>query len=121
MEIPIPLYVEGESPSTPPLSVQLTIHRWKDSLHLLTIGILQGNSTPRCMENWVPLLYSITFKKRELTCVTGPLDTSLPAQMIETDNRVLQATQQLSSEFPFNLDFNSGDTIGIGKVLGLSS
>lgn len=48
------------------------------------------------------------------------MNTSLPAQTIGTDNRVLQATRQLSSEFPFNLDYNSGNTIGISKVLGLS-
>lgn len=53
--------------------------------------------------------------------MTGPVNTSLPAEAIGTDNRVLKATQQLSSEFPFNLDYDSGNTIGIGKVLGLSS
>lgn len=53
--------------------------------------------------------------------MTGPVNTSLPALVIGTDNRVLQATQQLSSDFPFNLDSNSGNTIGIGKVLGFSS
>ena len=53
--------------------------------------------------------------------MTGPVDTSLPAHIIGTDHRVLQATQQLSSEFPFNLDQNSGNTIGVGKVLSLSS
>ncbi|KZT22388.1 GMC oxidoreductase [Neolentinus lepideus HHB14362 ss-1] len=30
------------------------------------------------------------------------------------DQRVLQTTQELGSEFPFNLDMNSGDTLGIG-------
>ena len=48
--------------------------------------------------------------------MTGPMNTSLPAEIIGTDNRVSKATQQLSSEFPFNLDFDSGNTIGIGKV-----
>ena len=62
----------------------------------------------------------MTFNKRELTYdMTGPVNISLPAQLIGTDNRVLQATQQLSSEFPFNIDYNSGDTIGIGKALDL--
>ncbi|KAF8808842.1 aryl-alcohol oxidase-like protein [Phlegmacium glaucopus] len=45
---------------------------------------------------------------------TGPVNTSLPSENVSTDNRVLQASQQLSSEFPFNLDYNSGNTIGIG-------
>ncbi|KAF8797579.1 aryl-alcohol oxidase-like protein [Phlegmacium glaucopus] len=45
---------------------------------------------------------------------SGPVNTSLPAQLVSTDNIILQASQQLSSEFPFNLDFNSGNTIGIG-------
>ena len=35
----------------------------------------------------------------------GPLDTSLPADKISTDDIVLEASQQLSSEFPFNLDY----------------
>ena len=49
------------------------------------------------------------------------MDTSLPAQLIGTDSRVLQATQQLSSEFPFNLDVNSGNTIGISEIPDLSN
>ena len=53
--------------------------------------------------------------------MTGPVNTSLPADTLSPDNRVLQATQQLSSNFPFNVDYNSGETIGLGKVLGLSS
>ena len=45
----------------------------------------------------------------------GPVDTSLPAETIPTDNLVLQTSKLLSSEFPFNLDYNSGNTIGIGE------
>ena len=42
--------------------------RWKGLLHLLTIGIQQANSIPKCMDILVPPPYSMTFKKRELTC-----------------------------------------------------
>jgi len=49
---------------------------------------------------------------------TGPVNISLPSDNVSTDNRILQASQQLSSEFPFNLDFNSGNTIGIGGFSG---
>jgi hypothetical protein len=39
---------------------------------------------------------------------------SLPGFPHVTDARVIQTTADLSDEFPFNLDMNSGDTIGIG-------
>ena len=122
MGLPIPLHVEGDPPmyATFVCTTHNTYFRWKDSLHLLTIGIQQAKLTRKCMEIPVPSLYSMTFNKRELTYdMTGPVNISLPAQVIGTDNRVLQATQQLSSEFPFNIDYNSGDTIGIGKALDL--
>ncbi|KAI0085566.1 aryl-alcohol-oxidase from pleurotus Eryingii [Irpex rosettiformis] len=47
---------------------------------------------------------------------TGPLRTSVPMYPISTDSRVLNTTSQLSSEFPFNLDYNgvSGNTLGVG-------
>ena len=45
---------------------------------------------------------------------SGPLGISLPGVGRPTDDLVLNATAQLSDEFPFNLDFNSGDTIGVG-------
>ena len=44
------------------------------------------------------------------------MDTSLPAEKLSTDDIVLQASQQLSSEFPYNVDSNSGNTIGISEV-----
>ncbi|KAI0339469.1 aryl-alcohol oxidase-like protein [Trametopsis cervina] len=46
----------------------------------------------------------------------GPLHASVPGYHVSTDDRVLQATRELSSEFPFNRDINSGDTIGIGVI-----
>ncbi|KAF8797716.1 hypothetical protein BYT27DRAFT_7125001 [Phlegmacium glaucopus] len=49
---------------------------------------------------------------------SGPSNTSLAAQQVSTDNLVLQGSQQLSSEFSFKLDYNSGNTICIGEVLG---
>ncbi|KAF8997625.1 aryl-alcohol oxidase-like protein [Cyathus striatus] len=45
---------------------------------------------------------------------TGVNSVSLPGFPQVTDPRVIEATQQLSSEFPFNLDMNSGNHIGIG-------
>ncbi|KAF9061468.1 GMC oxidoreductase-domain-containing protein, partial [Rhodocollybia butyracea] len=44
----------------------------------------------------------------------GPINFSLPGQLLPTDQRVIGASFELSTEFPFNLDYNSGDTIGIG-------
>ncbi|KAF5377860.1 hypothetical protein D9615_006743 [Tricholomella constricta] len=39
---------------------------------------------------------------------------SLPGFMYAFDHRVIQATSELPGEFPFNLDMNSGNQIGIG-------
>ncbi|KAI0683735.1 alcohol oxidase [Cytidiella melzeri] len=44
----------------------------------------------------------------------GPVHSSVPGFRVSTDNRVLDTTKQLASEFPFNLDSNSGFTLGIG-------
>ncbi|KAL5484794.1 hypothetical protein ACEPAI_7436 [Sanghuangporus weigelae] len=44
----------------------------------------------------------------------GPLRIDLPGTLQPTDDLVLNASTQLSSEFPFNLDYNSGNTIGVG-------
>lgn len=43
----------------------------------------------------------------------GPLGVSLPGLRLLTDSRVLNAPAALSSEFPFNHDLNSGNTVGI--------
>ncbi|KAF8990433.1 hypothetical protein BDQ17DRAFT_1433782 [Cyathus striatus] len=45
---------------------------------------------------------------------TGINCVSLAGFSHVTDPRVIEATKQLSSEFPFNLDMNSGNHIGIG-------
>ncbi|KAL5528041.1 hypothetical protein ACEPAF_7177 [Sanghuangporus sanghuang] len=44
----------------------------------------------------------------------GPLRIGLPGTLQPTDDLVLNASTQLSNEFPFNLDYNSGNTIGVG-------
>ncbi|KAG5219615.1 ATP-dependent RNA helicase [Salix suchowensis] len=44
----------------------------------------------------------------------GPLRTSLPGFPAVIDPLVIQTTQVLSDEFPFNLDINSGNPLGIG-------
>ncbi|KAG6864777.1 hypothetical protein C0991_007191, partial [Blastosporella zonata] len=46
----------------------------------------------------------------------GPLLTSLPALGISIDSRVINTTIQLQSEFPFNLDMNDGDPLGVGTL-----
>ncbi|EIW53711.1 alcohol oxidase [Trametes versicolor FP-101664 SS1] len=45
---------------------------------------------------------------------SGPLKISLPGVPLPSDPRVIQATQELRSEFPFNVDMSSGDPLGIG-------
>jgi len=44
----------------------------------------------------------------------GPLLTSLPGNPTDIDARVLSTTQELASEFPFNLEMNSGRPLGVG-------
>ncbi|RPD62467.1 alcohol oxidase [Lentinus tigrinus ALCF2SS1-7] len=43
---------------------------------------------------------------------SGVVDISVPGVSLAIDSRGLNASQELSQEFPFNLDYNSGDTIG---------
>ncbi|TFK37738.1 aryl-alcohol-oxidase from pleurotus Eryingii [Crucibulum laeve] len=45
---------------------------------------------------------------------TGPVLVSTSGNVSIIDSRVLQTTQQLSAEFPFNLDVNSGNPLGVG-------
>ncbi|KAJ7673749.1 aryl-alcohol oxidase-like protein [Mycena polygramma] len=44
----------------------------------------------------------------------GPLLTGLTPTVFETDNRVIQTTQDHGEEYPFNLDLSSGDGLGFG-------
>ncbi|KAF8873117.1 aryl-alcohol-oxidase from pleurotus Eryingii [Infundibulicybe gibba] len=43
----------------------------------------------------------------------GPVQISLPNFPTEIDNRVIDASKELGGEFPFNLDMQSGNSIGI--------
>ena len=51
--------------------------------------------------------------------VEGPLGFSVANVLLPTDDRVINATQEVSG-YPFNLDYNTGDTIGIGGPIDLS-
>ncbi|KAI0712239.1 alcohol oxidase [Earliella scabrosa] len=42
----------------------------------------------------------------------GVVNISVPGVPLPIDPRGINASQQLSTQFPFNLDYNSGDTIG---------
>ncbi|KAK0207154.1 aryl-alcohol oxidase precursor [Desarmillaria ectypa] len=44
----------------------------------------------------------------------GVTSVSLPGYPRSTDDRVIQATMEPASGFPFNLDYNSGSQLGIG-------
>ncbi|PIL22608.1 hypothetical protein GSI_15298 [Ganoderma sinense ZZ0214-1] len=43
----------------------------------------------------------------------GIVDISVPGMSLAIDTRGLAASAELSQQFPFNLDYNSGDTIGL--------
>ena len=45
---------------------------------------------------------------------SGPLKTSLPGNAWPIDQLVLNTTQELPEQFPFNLDYNAGNTLGVG-------
>ncbi|KAF7376494.1 Pyranose dehydrogenase [Mycena sanguinolenta] len=47
---------------------------------------------------------------------TGVNDVSLPGFPRDTDARVFATTSVLSDEFPFNIDMNSGNPLGIGWI-----
>ncbi|KAJ7654752.1 aryl-alcohol oxidase-like protein [Mycena rosella] len=46
----------------------------------------------------------------------GPLLSSLTATPWELDRRVMQTAADHSDEYPFNLDLNSGDGLGVGWI-----
>ena len=52
-----------------------------------------------------------------MACFEGPIGTSVPNVLFSADARVVMASMQFSDELHFNLDYNSGDTIGIGMPL----
>jgi len=45
---------------------------------------------------------------------TGITGVSLPGWLNSLDARVIATTSQLSSEFPYNEDMNSGHPLGLG-------
>jgi hypothetical protein len=47
---------------------------------------------------------------------SGNVDVSLSTFGWPHEPRVLQTTKDLPDEFPFRLDYDGGDTIGIGAV-----
>ncbi|TFK55463.1 aryl-alcohol-oxidase from pleurotus Eryingii [Heliocybe sulcata] len=46
----------------------------------------------------------------------GPLDISVYGYARELDDKVMQTTKELSSEFPYNSDTNSGNPLGVGYL-----
>lgn len=55
-----------------------------------------------------------------LVSSTGSVGFSLPGHPLESDAHVINASLQIPEEFPFNHDYNSGNTIGIGKITSAS-
>ena len=47
--------------------------------------------------------------------IVGVVDISVPGQSLALDSIALSASSQLPAQFPFNLDYNSGDTIGFSE------
>ncbi|TFK36269.1 aryl-alcohol-oxidase from pleurotus Eryingii [Crucibulum laeve] len=50
--------------------------------------------------------------------LTGMTSVSLPGFPQGTDGRVIQTTKDLKDEFPFNVDMNSGNPLGVGWLQG---
>lgn len=75
--------------------------------------------TARQLENLVPPVDGHDTSGEILPTIhgtSGPLRISLPGVPLPSDSRVIQATQELRSEFPFNVDMSSGDPLGIGPL-----
>lgn len=49
----------------------------------------------------------------------GYVNITLPNAKFPSDSHIIASTQQLPEEFPFNLDSNSGNPIGLGKPVVL--
>ncbi|KAI0653737.1 aryl-alcohol-oxidase from pleurotus Eryingii [Cubamyces menziesii] len=49
---------------------------------------------------------------------SGPLNISVPGASLPPDPHVVQVTQELPNEFPFNVDMNNGKPIGVGWLQG---
>ncbi|KIJ36597.1 GMC oxidoreductase [Sphaerobolus stellatus SS14] len=47
----------------------------------------------------------------------GPVELSVPGFPTDIDARVINSSRELSSQFPFNLDVQSGNTIGINHPI----
>ena len=47
----------------------------------------------------------------------GNIDISIRGAEMSIDDMVVEATQQIPSEFPFNVDMNSGKPLGVGKCI----
>lgn len=45
---------------------------------------------------------------------SGPVLITLPATSTQIDPLIMNASRQLSSEFPFTEDYNSGNGVGLG-------
>lgn len=46
----------------------------------------------------------------------GPVQISVQGFRADLDPRVLKAASHLRHEFPFNMDVNSGNPLGIGRI-----
>ena len=46
---------------------------------------------------------------------SGNIEISIRGSEMSIDNMVIETTKQLPSEFPFNLDMNSGNPLGVGE------
>lgn len=82
------------------------LHEWQGTL--LTISQTETLTPPADGHNTVGQVDARIHGK------SGPVLTSLPGNASVLDSRVIQTTSQLS-EFPFNLDMNSGNPLGVGQ------
>ncbi len=46
---------------------------------------------------------------------SGPVEISLPGMPTEIDNRVITQASSLGAHFPFNIDLQSGNAVGVGE------
>jgi choline dehydrogenase len=52
--------------------------------------------------------------------IKGPVQVSLGGYIGGVDRRVIDTTREFVSEFPYNIDMNSGYPLGIGQAASVT-
>jgi hypothetical protein len=84
-------------------------------------------NTLTCLSKWQNERWTLPADSHNITGQFDPSvhgfdginSVSLPGFLNPIDQRVIQTTRDLSGEFPYNIDTNSGHHLGIGAFLNV--